>query len=117
MILKIAYQPYQVDLIDPSTNDVHPDVEDALGYCDNQYGEIRISIAQSPVAQFQTMLHEVIHAILYHQGIKFKNSEREERVVDGIATGLTQVLLDNTEVLKECIDSAKSNNTDFLTEE
>lgn len=73
--------------------------QDAIGQCNNEILEIRISemdqgghkIPDSSI--MVTFIHEVLHAIDYRTGhCVFEN---DENAIDGIANMLFQVLLDN----------------------
>ena len=64
----------------------------------HQYGLKRILVGGglSPTVQFQVFMHEVIHAIDHTFCMESIGSEVPvERLVDGIAEGLTQFLLEN----------------------
>ncbi len=63
------------------------------GTCNNETLEIRVRTTLSPAQVKNTLLHEILHAVYYHQGMG--DSEGEEVVVNGIANGLQMVFHDN----------------------
>lgn len=71
----------------------HALIED-MGYCWQNDGLIQIRAEQRPIEELDTVVHEVLHAILAGQG-RQPNDRNEERFVRAIATGLTTVLADN----------------------
>ena len=46
-----------------------------------------------------TILHEVLHAIVHVWGIKFKDSDQEEEVVNALGGALSTLFKDNLELL------------------
>jgi hypothetical protein len=74
--------------------------EDAteLGLCDTVDCEITIQEDQHPVEMADTIIHEIFHGIFYLMDVGL-SSEQEEFVVRKIATGFTQVLMDNPHLL------------------
>lgn len=73
---------------------------EALGECRKDLREIHICMDLLPEVEFETLIHEIIHAIWYLQACKRR--ETEERVATRIATGLASVFKDsrNDELLK-----------------
>ena len=73
----------------------HPDrMGDCMGLCRYAEGVIEIRMGQADFELRDTMLHEVLHAVLYHQG-RSGNASEEETFVRATATGLIGVLQDN----------------------
>jgi Zn-dependent peptidase ImmA (M78 family) len=82
----------------------------------SRYGEyssieevIRVDTSHSPVRVAETLIHEISHAIfdLYH----LADNDEQERTVGQFATGMTQVLRDNQEVIEFLKDSLLGNET------
>jgi len=69
---------------------------DAAGLHWGAKSRIDILAGQTPVEEADTLLHEVMHAILYCQGREY-GGEVEETYVRALATGLIGVLQDNPE--------------------
>ena len=67
--------------------------EGIIGYTDDEKG----------VSHANTLLHEIIHAIVYQWNIDV--GEKEETIVNGLTNGLTTVLVDNPKL----IDYLKKN--------
>jgi len=70
-----------------------------LGQCDNRHMIIDMLAVQHPAEEADTLIHEVLHAIWYTMSISEGGAD-EEAVVRRMATGLTQVFLDNPHFLK-----------------
>lgn len=52
-----------------------------------------------------TLLHEIMHGIYW--GYNIKDEDEEERTVTAMATGLSQVLLDNPDLVKWIVRETK----------
>mgnify|MGYP000936580580 CR=1 FL=1 len=50
--------------------------------------------SQDEQGQLQTLLHEILHGIIYDRAIEFDKMD-EETIVDHLAKGIYQVLKDN----------------------
>lgn len=80
------------------------ELEDLNGLCDFDTGRIWIDRQQTPLMEKDTVLHEVLHAVLDQCGVKrrFKDVDKEfeEDVVVEIAPRLLQVLRDNPRLVE-----------------
>ena len=65
-----------------------------LGLCYCTDSRIEIRTHQSPAEERDTLLHEVMHAVLYTQG-REGGGKTEELYVRALATGMLGVLKDN----------------------
>jgi len=73
--------------------------EGVWGKYDHLRYRLRISDGHpDDVALLDTVLHELFHAIYHVYNIK--DDDEEERTVHTLATGFTQVLLDNPQLVK-----------------
>jgi predicted SprT family Zn-dependent metalloprotease len=72
--------------------------EELLGLCYMQESEIKICKSQSKEELANTLLHEILHAIMWSQGLKLSEST-EEKVVTQITNGLCCVIKDNPELI------------------
>jgi len=75
--------------------------EKALGVCLYQHSRLEIATPQTAVNLRDTVLHEIMHAILAkqgHTGSCFDSDETEERYISALATGVIGVLQDNPEL-------------------
>lgn len=69
-----------------------------LGLCDTTECKITIRDDQHPVEMADTIVHEIFHGVCYLMDLGL-NAEQEENVVRKLATGFTQVLMDNPHLL------------------
>lgn len=77
---------------------IKDDMEGLAGECRCTACQIDIQDEQHPVEEADTVLHEILHAIHYLMDIGLSH-KLEEHVVRKVATGLTQVFLDNPKLL------------------
>ena len=75
------------------------DIPDMLlcGDCDYNNKVIRIRKSQESI-ELQTLLHEVIHAVCFELGLY--DEEHDEKFIDRLALGLSDVLIRN-KIIKE----------------
>lgn len=76
------------------------------GETNKRRGEIYVCNEDNPLVVLDTLLHEVKHAIWNEYNLG--DSEEEEKAVHVLATGLTQVLYDNEELVKVCMNLLKA---------
>ena len=69
--------------------------------------EIRVKQGEQGRELLNTLLHECIHAVIYTYGLKkdFKDDEEEEKIVNALGNGLTEILVRNPELVKFIGDS------------
>ena len=97
--IKIGYKEYRLEKWKQtvaSANEAQGQFfakEGIIGYTDDEKG----------VSHANTLLHEIIHAIVYQWNIDVV--EKEETIVNGLTNGLTTVLVDNPKL----IDYLKKN--------
>jgi|TARA_R100000700_G_C3171465_1_gene146072 hypothetical protein len=97
--IKIGYKEYRLEKWKQtvaSANEAQGQFfakEGIIGYTDDEKG----------VSHANTLLHEIIHAIVYQWNIDV--GEKEETIVNGLTNGLTTVLVDNPKL----IDYLKKN--------
>lgn len=70
---------------------------DRYGECDITCREIRVSTVQGWSKAANTLLHEILHAVWYHQALH--DSDDQERCVTSFANGLSMVWVDNPDVI------------------
>ncbi len=97
----IGYQDIEVIETD------FPDNEQGVYISDKS--QIRIQRDMQPRESLNTVLHEIIHAIIFVYGAKqiFKDEEEEERVVGLVGNGLAEAFSRNPELAKWTADYAK----------
>lgn len=69
-----------------------------LGLCSPWKCKIQVQEDQHPVEEADTVLHEIMHALCALMNLNLTD-EVEEHVVRKLATGLTQVFVDNPHLL------------------
>lgn len=77
----------------------HRDLGDDLGQCDGDRGVIRLHNAMSWHKTRETLLHEVLHAIVYEQGLN--GGKHEEKYVHALAKGLVNTMALNGSTILE----------------
>lgn len=73
------------------------------GMIDYIKSEIHLNDGYGHQSKCITLLHEIIHGILYHSGIDL--GEMEEKTIDILAYGIHQVLQDNGRKLFDIVES------------
>ena len=73
------------------------DIEE-LGLCSPSSCKIKIREGQHPVEEADTVLHEIMHGLCFLMNLGLTD-DGEEHVVRKLATGLTQVFVDNPDLL------------------
>jgi hypothetical protein len=61
-------------------------------------GVIALSSTEDNISHANTLIHEVLHAIVYQWGIELDDKE-EEKICNTLANGLTTVFVDNPSLL------------------
>ena len=91
--IKIGYKEYRLEKWKQtvaSANEAQGQFfakEGIIGYTDEEEG----------VSHANTLLHEIIHAVVYQWNIDV--GEKEETIVNGLTNGLTTVLVDNPKLM------------------
>ena len=90
--IKIGYVNYQFDF----WPDTFSTTEEAQGEFFQLAGKIGLKESTIPsVHGVNTLLHEILHGIVYQYGLVETLGDREEQTVNTISNGLTAVLVDN----------------------
>ena len=91
--IKIGYKEYRLEKWKQtvaSANEAQGQFfakEGIIGYTDEEKG----------VSHANTLLHEIIHAVVYQWNIDV--GEKEETIVNGLTNGITTVLVDNPKLM------------------
>ena len=91
--IKIGYKDYKLEKWKQTVanaNDAHGQFfakEGIIGYTEEEKG----------ISHANTLLHEILHAIVYQWNIEL--GDKEEPVVNGLTNGLTTVLVDNPKLV------------------
>lgn len=73
--------------------------DDSLGTFYHHEAKIGIAPNQTPYEEANTLLHEILHAIVYTYGLDLKPAT-EELVVTKMANGLCELLIRNPKVVR-----------------
>lgn len=88
--VKISGIDYQVEIAEHRI--ANDDGDKLLGQIDYGGSTIYINEDQNEQLKGATLLHEIVHGILYHMGSKQNDNEK---FVEGLSSGLHQVFRDN----------------------
>ena len=96
--IKIGYEDIAINLINFKTDDKKDD--NVLGEYYSGSAKIDIQKDQNARSEANTLLHEVIHALVYQTGLNSEGNvlskdENEELLVNAISNSLSQVFRDN----------------------
>ena len=91
--VRIGHRRYRIQ----EWSDAELVTTDSYGQCDKQRGIIYICTHLDAIVVADTFLHEILHAVWHEYNLQ--DDDREERIVHTLATGLTQVMHDNPELL------------------
>ena len=90
--IKIGYVNYQFDF----WPDSFASTEEAQGEFFQLAGKIGLKESSIPsVHGVNTLLHEVLHGIIYQYGLVELLGDKEEQTTNTLSNGLTTVLVDN----------------------
>ena len=88
--IKIGYRDYKIknlDSIVSTCNEIN-------GQFLASDGMIALSSTEDNISHANTLIHEILHAIVYQWGIELDDKD-EEKICNTLANGLTTVLVDN----------------------
>jgi len=92
--IKIGYRDYKLE----EWKQTVATANEAQGQFFQKEGIIGYVVDEKGVSHANTVLHEVLHAIIYQWHIDLEEKV-EELVVNGLANGLTTVFVDNPELM------------------
>lgn len=98
-VIKLGYQDITVSEV--------PAIDHTQGSYNNESHEIKIKSEMGSREKLNTLLHEILHSIVYAYGIKseFDDDDAEEKVVNALGNGLTEALVRNKELVTFIKDS------------
>lgn len=99
--LRIGYITYDVKSVDGH----EMDLREAMGMHLIDQAEIHVSDSVTDIQALNTLIHEALHAIAYSYNLGLSSDssiadEAEERIVNGIANGLTSLFADNPDMIE-----------------
>jgi len=92
--IKIGYKNYKVKNLDSIVSKCN----EINGQFLASDGMIALSSTEDNISHANTLIHEILHAIVYQWGIELDDKD-EERICNTIANGLTTVFVDNPSLL------------------
>lgn len=96
--LKIGYNTYKIK---PWTQSREDRSSHDLGYCDHFKGEIAVDVTTPKIEVVNTVIHEILHGVVNSYGLKhYIDHEEEEKIVTALANGMTEVFLDNPDLIE-----------------
>lgn len=88
--IKIGYRNYKIKNLDSIVSKCN----EINGQFLASDGVIALSSEEDSISHTNTLIHEILHGIVYQWGIDIDEKE-EEKICNTIANGLTTVLVDN----------------------
>ena len=100
--IKIGYRNYNLE----KWKQTVANANDAHGQFFAKEGIIGYTAEEKGVSHANTILHEILHAIIYQWHIEL-DEKTEESVVNGLTNGLTSVFVDNPNLMDYLKDKIK----------
>ena len=92
--IKVGYREYKLE----EWKQTVASANEAQGQFFSKEGVIGYVTTEKGVSHANTILHEIMHAIIYQWNIEL-DEKVEELVVNGLSNGLTTVLVDNPKLM------------------
>ena len=92
--IKVGYREYKLE----KWKQTIANAGDAHGQFFAKEGVIGYTAEETGVSHANTLLHELLHAIIYQWHIDL-DEKTEEIVVNGLTNGLTTIFVDNSELM------------------
>ena len=106
---KIGYRNYAIEKNDRVWNKQ----TDSYGQFLSKEGIICLSSEEDSISQANTLIHEILHGIVYQWGLESQLDDKEEQIVNTMANGITTVIRDNPWLLsfiKNKVEEEKKND-------
>ena len=87
--VRVGYQDYEILLVPKDY------LDSASGLCQPQQGRILLEGGLGRRARAETLLHEILHAIVHSWGIEGILGDSEEQIVSLISLGMASVIRQN----------------------
>jgi len=107
--IKIGYRTYSIEKNDRVWNKQ----TESYGQFLSKEGIICMSSEEDSISQANTLIHEMLHGTVYQWGLDSALDDKEERVVNTLANGLTTVFRDNPwlmNFIKNKVEEEKKND-------
>ena len=92
--IKIGYRSYKLE----EWKQTVASANEAQGQFFSKEGVIGYTADEKGVSHANTLIHEILHAIVYQWNMEL-DEKAEEHIVNGITNGLTTVLVDNPKLI------------------
>lgn len=89
--IKIGYRNYNLQINDKVWNTQ----TESLGQFLYKEGIISLSSEEDAISQANTLMHEILHGIVYQWGLAEELGDKEEHIVNTLTNGLMTVFVDN----------------------
>ena len=100
--IKIGYRNYKLE----EWKQTVATANEAHGQFFSKEGIIGYTTDEKGVSHANTLLHEILHAIVYQWNIELEEKE-EEKLVNSLTNGLTTVFVDNPKLMDYLKDKIK----------
>ena len=92
--IKVGYRSYKLE----EWKQTVASANEAQGQFFSKEGVIGYTADEKGVSHANTLIHEILHAIVYQWNMEL-DEKAEEHIVNGITNGLTTVLVDNPKLI------------------
>jgi len=92
--IKVGYRNYKLE----EWKQTVASANEAQGQFFSKEGVIGYTADEKGVSHANTLIHEILHAIVYQWNMEL-DEKTEESVVNGLANGLTTIFVDNPKLL------------------
>ena len=100
--IKVGYRSYKLE----EWKQTVASANEAQGQFFSKEGVIGYTADEKGVSHANTLIHEILHAIVYQWNMEL-DEKTEEHVVNGLTNGLTTVLVDNPKLIDYLKDKIK----------
>ena len=100
--IKVGYRDYKLE----EWKQTVASANEAQGQFFSKEGVIGYTADEKGVSHANTLIHEILHAIVYQWNMDL-DEKIEEHVVNGLTNGLTTVLVDNPKLIDYLKDKIK----------
>ena len=100
--IKIGYKDYKLE----EWKQTVASANEAQGQFFAKEGVIGYTADEKGVSHANTLIHELLHAIVYQWNMELEEKD-EEKLVNGLANGLTTIFVDNPKLMDFLKDKIK----------
>ena len=100
--IKVGYKTYSLE----EWKQTVASANEAQGQFFAKEGVIGYTAEETGVSHANTLIHEILHAIVYQWNMELEEKD-EEKLVNGLANGLTTIFVDNPKLMDFLKDKIK----------